>query len=80
MTKRHIYTVHEAKTHLSRILAQVELGQEVVIARGSVPVARLVAEVPKRLRKFGAYKDLAVLPDEFFFDPLPDEELAAWEG
>ena len=39
--------VHEAKTHLSRLLAQVEAGEEVIIARNGKPVARLVA-VQKR--------------------------------
>ncbi|HRP09182.1 MAG TPA: type II toxin-antitoxin system prevent-host-death family antitoxin [Gemmatimonadales bacterium] len=72
--------MHEAKTHLSRLLAQVEAGEEVVIARGSVPVARLVSEIPAGVRKFGAYRAAADLPDELFFDPLADGELEAWEG
>ena len=38
-----IFNVHEAKTHLSRLLAQVEAGEEVVIARNGHPVARLVS-------------------------------------
>lgn len=68
--------VHEAKTHLSRLLAQVEAGQEVVIARGGRPVARLSPMVPSTVRELGfvAYD----LPDSFS-DPLPDHELARWE-
>ena len=38
-----IYTVHEAKTQLSKLLAAMEAGEEVIIARGNTPVARLVA-------------------------------------
>ena len=71
--------IHEAKTHLSRLLARVEAGEEVVIARNGKPVARLV-NVPKRgKRQFGSMKGLIKL-DDSFFDPLPDAELAAWEG
>lgn len=71
--------IHEAKTHLSRLLAQVEAGEEVVIARNGKPVARLVS-VPKRgKRQFGAMQGLIKL-DAGFFEPLPDEELSAWEG
>ena len=71
--------IHEAKTHLSRLVAQVEAGEEVVIARNGKPVARLV-NIPKPVdRQFGSMKGLITL-DDSFFDPLPDEELAAWEG
>ena len=71
--------IHEAKTNLSRLLAQVEAGEEVVIARNGKPVARLV-RVQKRGRpQFGSMKGLIKL-DDSFFDPLPEEELAAWEG
>lgn len=41
-----IFTVHQAKTNLSQLLADVEAGKEVVIARGKEPVARLVAIAP----------------------------------
>ncbi|MXZ90405.1 MAG: type II toxin-antitoxin system Phd/YefM family antitoxin [Chloroflexi bacterium] len=71
--------VHEAKTHLSRLLARVEDGEEVVIARNGKPVARLVS-VPKRgQRQFGSMQGLITL-DDGFFDRLPDEEITAWEG
>ncbi len=71
--------VHEAKTHLSRLLARVEAGEEVVIARNGKPVARLV-NVPKSgKRQFGSMKGLIKF-DDSFFDPLPEEELKAWEG
>lgn len=69
--------VQYAKTHLSALLAEVERGQEVVIARGDQPVARLVPieESKERVLGFVPYS----IP-ETFFEPLPDEELAAWEG
>ena len=77
--------VHEAKTNLSRLLAQVEAGEDVVIARNGTPVARLVRIQKRGKRQFGSWKgriklDNAIFDDSFFFDPLPEEELAAWEG
>ncbi len=71
--------VHEAKTQLSRLLAQVEAGEEVVIARNGKPVARLVPCEQRGRRRFGSLRGRIKL-DESFFDPLPEEELAAWEG
>ena len=72
--------VREAKTQFSRLLKLVEAGEEVVIARNGVPVARLVA-LPKKAGKpvFGSMKGIIKF-DESFFDPLPEEELARWEG
>lgn len=73
------FTVHEAKTNLSRLLEAVEKGQEVVITRGKVPVARLVRFAqPKVERRFGAMKGRAKVSEDFF-QPLPEEEIAAWE-
>ena len=71
--------VHEAKTNLSRLLAQVEAGEEVVIARNGKPVARLVPVRKRGKRRPGSMAGLFTVPDSFF-DPLPEEELAAWEG
>ena len=71
--------VHEAKTHLSRLLAQVEAGEEVVIARNGNPVAKLVSCTSRGKRIPGSMAGLFTVPDSFF-DPLPEEELAAWEG
>jgi prevent-host-death family protein len=77
-----VVKMHEAKTHLSKLIARVEAGEEIVIARGDKPVARLVPAQPaKKKRVPGAMKDIwPSLPDEFFFDPLPEDELALWEG
>ena len=71
--------VHEAKTHLSRLLKQVEAGEDVVIARNGKPVARLVSCKKRGKREPGSMAGLFTVPDSFF-DPLPEEELAAWEG
>lgn len=76
------FTIHQAKTNLSKLIARAEAGEEVVIMRGKNPVARLSA-ISSRRRKptFGMLKGkLPELPDEFFFDPLPEEELRLWEG
>jgi antitoxin (DNA-binding transcriptional repressor) of toxin-antitoxin stability system len=73
-------TIHAAKTNLSKLIARAQAGEETVIVNGKTPVARLTAvEAVKVERRYGAYKDEFELPDSFF-DPLPEEELAAWEG
>ena len=71
--------VHEAKTNLSRLLVQVEAGEEVVIARNGKPVARLVRCHRGGKRQPDTLKGQIII-DDSFFDPLPEEELAAWEG
>lgn len=74
-------TIHEAKTQLSRLIARVEAGEEIVIARGKEPVAKLTSLRRRKKPKFGAFAgEFAVPPDSFFFDPLPAEELELWEG
>ena len=71
-------TVHVAKTTLSKLLAKVEAGEEVVIMRGDKPVARLVPMNPVYPdRGYGSMKGQIELTDAFF-EPLPDEELDAW--
>jgi prevent-host-death family protein len=73
-------TIHKAKTQLSKLIEQVERGEEVVIARGKEPVARLVpyARVQPK-RGFGSLKGKVWL-DESFWEALPDEQLKLWEG
>ena len=71
--------VREAKTNLSRLIAMVEAGEEVVIARRGRPVARMVRVRKQGKRQFGSMKGRIKL-DDSFFDPLPEEELGAWEG
>ena len=70
------YTVHQAKTHFSRLLKEAEAGKEVVVMRGKKPVAKLVAADTTFSRKSlaGAYaKDMHW--DDDAFDPMTDEEL-----
>lgn len=75
-------TTHEAKTHLSRLLAEVEAGEEFIILRGSVPAARLIAvgSTSPRLRRprVGTVTSSPVRQDEGVFSPLDDEDLEAW--
>ena len=70
-------TIHAAKTNLSRLVARAEAGEEVVIARGRTPVAKIVPIVPKGKRVFGALRGKFAIGPEFF-EPLPPEELDAW--
>jgi antitoxin (DNA-binding transcriptional repressor) of toxin-antitoxin stability system len=72
-------TAHVAKTQLSKLIALVEAGEEVVILRGREPVVKLVPVNQERpARRFGWLRDQIDVPDSFF-DPLPDDELDAWE-
>jgi prevent-host-death family protein len=76
-----VVTIHEAKTNLSKLIARAEAGEEIVIARGKEPVVRL-APLSKSVRRVpGVMEDAwPEIPDAFWFDPLPEEELALWEG
>ena len=74
-----VVNVHEAKTQLSKLLARVEAGEDIVIARRGEPVARLVGCKPRNKRQADVLKGKVVIP-ESFFDPLPEEELTVWEG
>jgi prevent-host-death family protein len=71
--------VHEAKTHLSRLLAEVARGEEIVIARSGKPIARLVPVSPGRgPRPLGMDRDRAFIGDDFDA-PLPEDIVAAFE-
>ena len=76
-TMNELISIHVAKTHLSRLIARVEAGEEIVIARGRKPVAKLVPIGAKPRRVFGALKGKASIGPEFF-EPLPPEELDTW--
>lgn len=78
-----VYKVHEAKTNLSKLLEQMEAGEEVVIARGSAPVAKLVphdAVIQPKPKRVAGTRKTNVPFDDRFFDPLPEDELRGWEG
>lgn len=74
-----IVAIRKAKASLSRLLVRVEAGEEIVLARGKKPIAKLVPyRPPVTKRQFGALRGVISVGPEFF-DQLPDRELAAWE-
>jgi len=71
-------TVQVAKTHLSRILREVEAGEEVTIMRGDRPVARLLPvadEAPRRRR----FETMSLTGPDDLDAPMSEQELALWE-
>lgn len=74
-------TVHEAKTHMSRLLARVEAGEEIVIARGRTEVAKLVPLHPPIPKRRTPNRFAHLIPpgkdvlEDGFWDPLPAEHL-----
>lgn len=73
--------IHEAKTHLSRLLEQVRLGEEIIISKAGKPVAKLVPfnKSKEPVRKLGLMKGKIWISDDFDA-PLPDDILDAFEG
>lgn len=76
-----VFTVHAAKTQFSKLIAWAQAGEDIVIAKGSTPVVKLVplngGQAPARC--FGAMKGKATV-SAAFFEPLPANELEGWEG
>lgn len=72
------FTVHEAKTSLSKLIRRACGGEEIIIARGNDPLVRLQPLGAARGRAFGTMRGKA-RTDERFFEPLPEEELGPWE-
>lgn len=68
--------VSEAKTHLSRLLERARAGEEIIICKGGKPYARLLPLAAPRPRVPGL---LSGRVEDSFFEPLPDDELEAWE-
>jgi prevent-host-death family protein len=77
VAKKSVVNVHEAKTHLSRLLERVAAGEEVTIAKSGKPVARLVP-VHVGHRRLGVDEGKMVVPDDFN-EPLPDDVLSDFE-
>jgi prevent-host-death family protein len=82
-----VVTIHKAKTDLSELIRRAEAGEEVIIARGTTPVVGLKPLAPpkieeqKRPRQPGSMAHLlGAVPDDAWFEPLPDDELSLWEG
>ncbi|MDR5694673.1 MAG: type II toxin-antitoxin system Phd/YefM family antitoxin [Armatimonadota bacterium] len=73
-------TVHQAKTHLSRLLQRVAAGEEILITRGGTPVARLVpVSAEPSPRRLGLDRGKVHIAEDFDA-PLPEDLLAAFEG
>lgn len=77
MDDKPIINVHEAKTHLSRLLERAHAGEELIIAKGGVPYARLCPLEEPSPRRPG-FLEGTLGPG--FFEPLPDDELEGWES
>lgn len=74
------HTIHAAKTQLSRLVARAARGEEVIIAKGRRPIAKLVAlDAAGPKREFGAMRGRA-RTSKAFFEPLPADELDHWTG
>lgn len=71
--------IHEAKTHLSRLLKRVQAGEEVVIAKAGKPVAKLVPIQSQRQREPGRLRGEIEIADDFDA-PLPQDLIEAFEG
>lgn len=71
--------VHEAKTHLSRLLERVAAGEEIVIARAGKPVARLVPVAPRRSRRAPGSARGRIVMSADFDAPLPRDLRRAFE-
>ena len=73
-------TIHKAKSNLSKLVAQVQAGDEVIVCRGREPVAKLIRYRPTTARrpKVGEITSKPVKVKPRSFDPLTDKEMAAW--
>ena len=65
--------IHEAKTHLSKLLARVEKGEEIVIAKAGKPIARLIPQANEKKRTLGTMRGKFVIPKDFD-DAIPELE------
>ena len=70
-----IVNIHEAKTHLSRLLERVKNGEEIILAKAGKPYARLMP-LAQQARELGFVEGSV---PESFFEPLPDAELDVWQ-
>jgi prevent-host-death family protein len=73
-----MYTVHQAKTNLSKLIREAENGQSVIIARGKKPVAKIVALEKRRKKRVPGRLKGKIRIHPSFFDPMTREELAEW--
>jgi len=74
------HTIHEAKTHLSKLVARAEAGEDVVLRRGAKAVVRMTALEPGPKKRSLAGWLPPISLDQGFDDPLPEAELRLWNG
>jgi prevent-host-death family protein len=77
------FNVHDAKTHLSKLIDRAHAGEEIILAKAGEPWAKIVPyEAPElEPRRPGRLKGLlTTIPDSVWFEPMADEELDIWEG
>ncbi|HVO22984.1 MAG TPA: type II toxin-antitoxin system Phd/YefM family antitoxin [Candidatus Margulisiibacteriota bacterium] len=70
--------VHEAKTHLSKLLKRVAAGEEIIISKAGKPIAKLTPMRDRPLRRFGIDEGVFEVPEDFDAT-LPEEVLQAFE-
>ncbi len=83
-----VVTIHKAKTELSKLIQRAVSGEDIVIAKGAIPMVSLTpvagasgVVTNKKPRQPGLLKHLrGKIPDDIWFEPLPEEELKLWEG
>lgn len=74
-----LVNIHQAKTHLSKLIERVESGEELIIARNGRPVARLIPYASSQARRTpGGWEGRVVMADDF--DATPDWVIDAFEG
>jgi prevent-host-death family protein len=71
--------VHEAKTHLSKLLKRVAAGEEIIISRAGKPIAKLTPIRDRLQRRFGIDEGVFEVPEDFD-EPLPNEVLQEFES
>ncbi|MFM9970695.1 MAG: type II toxin-antitoxin system Phd/YefM family antitoxin [Burkholderiales bacterium] len=76
----HTVNIHEAKTHLSRLVEEVSKGQEILIAKSGKPMARLSGIAPPKPKRTPGLLKGKIKISVDFDAPLPDELLDAFEG
>lgn len=76
--------VHDAKTHLSKLIDRAHAGEEIILAKAGEPWAKIVPYTvtePLPRRQPGRFKHLLKdVPSDIWFEPMADDELDAWEG
>jgi prevent-host-death family protein len=78
VASKHVVNIHEAKTHLSRLLEQVASGHEITIAKAGKPIARLVPIGTPAMRRLGSDAGRLIVPEDFDA-PFPDDVLDDFE-